>query len=327
MREFVIIIWAVLILLSGILLTWSLKRNKRQIGKYVMYHKLGVMLLSFGLSWLMFFLFEKSNHLIWSIRLAVIALGGLHLWVMYKQKWTKQDHYNYDEDGFFPEFIFTLLSGLIASIAITSAPQAFELIPYSVDVSSLLWDLPLLFVLPYLGFKLLDMSTQVPYHSVENPWVYPLEPTNVENWPWRDLIQVNFQVRRSLREEYTLFHWSAYPWIEAPKEVAVGKIFSLVMQERRKRTELTSIQDTGNEYDGDPQFCWLFSIKRIWYRPATWFRKPRFVNPDLSVKANKIQEGDVIIARRVPGDGSKPIRTGYHEDIDYDNDKTVIIQR
>ena len=246
---------------------------------------------------------------------------------MYKRPWTLRHEFKYEEDAFLVEFLFVLSGGLICGLAFVTSPQAFEVVPYSVDLSSDYWDIPLVYLLPFLIFKMSDYSSQIPYRLVENPWVFPLEAENPETWPWRDLMQVNFEIKRSLLDEYNIFSWSARPWIESPKEVSLGKIFRLAMQERRQRKDLSSIQDMGDEYDGTPRFCWIFSFKRIWYNPATWFRQPRFVNPDLSLKQNKIRKGDIIVARRIPGDGTKPSGINYENMLHEDDDKTVIVKR
>lgn len=327
MRELVIIIWSVLVLLFGLLLAWSMKRGKRQMGKFVMIYKLLLVLLSFGMSLLVYYFLKDSLHLIWVSRLVILVLGVLNVWAMYSRPWTRRDKYKYQEDAFFPEFTFVVVAGLLSAIAFVSAPQVLQLIPYRVDVSITLWEAPLIFLLPFLILKLSDLSGQVPFRMVENPWVFPLEPISAEHWPWRDLMQVNFQVRKSLLEEYHLFSWSARPWIEAPKEVNLGSIFQLVIQERRDRRELSTIQDMGDEYDGTAQFCWLFSIKKVWYRPSTWFRNPRFLNPDLSINQNKIRKGDIIVAKRIPGDGNKITGYNYGNVGEEDSDKTVIIKR
>lgn len=327
MRELVVLIWAILILLCGMLLAWSLKRSKRKAGKYVMYHKLILIVISFLTSGLLYLCLRKSPHLVWSVRLMVICLGTLNVWVIFKQKWTVRNKFKHEEDSFMPEFMFMLLSGLICATALVASPQVFGLVDYSKDLSRTLWDLPLMFILPFLILKITDFASQIPYRTVENPWLYPIEPTSAENWPWRDLMQANFKVRRSLKDEYNMFRWSASPWIEAPKEIGLGKIFALMMQERRKNPQLDSIQDMGIEYDGTPQFWWIFSIKKTWYRPSTWFRKPRYLNPDLSLIQNKVRERDVIIAKRIPGDGTKPALTGYRHYDTNDTEKTVLIQR
>jgi hypothetical protein len=107
-----------------------------------------------------------------------------------------------------------------------------------------------------------------------------------------------------LRTEYRLLqkplNYLMNPWILAPKSQQMGDIFRVLVQERRKRRDLALIQDIGTEYRGQAPFWLLFSIKRIWYRPSTWSRKVRYVNPNLSVEENEIQQGDVIRVERLP---------------------------
>lgn len=293
-----------------------------------MIYKLILIVFAFLISSAIYFFLVESPHLIWGSRLSVLGLGILNVWVLYKRPWSVRHKFKHEEDSLWAEGIFVLLGGLLMAIAYASAPQALELVPYSVDLSVTLWDIPIVFLLPFLVFKTGDLSSQVPFKMVENPWVFPLEPVNPADWPWRDLMQINFQLKRSLLEEYNLFSWFAYPWIEGPKEVKVGQIFQLAMQERRKRSDLTSIQDMGDEYDGSPRFVWIFYFKRIWYNPMTWFRKSRYINPDLSITQNDIQKGDVIVARRIPGDGTKPAGIDYSGMIGGRDDleKTIIIK-
>ena len=176
-------------------------------------------------------------------------------------------------------------------------------------------------------FKLGDLSSQIPFKMVENPWLFPLEKINPQDLPWRNLMQVNFQVKQSLLDEYNLFSWAVGTWVEAPREVTLGQVFHLCIQERRPRKDLKTIQDMGDEYDGQPQFCWIFWIKLKWYDPSTWFRKPRYLNPDLSIEHNKIRSSDVVIARRIPGSGKKQSSIDYKGMIGDDPEKTIIIQR
>ena len=329
MRELFVLIWGVSSMVLAFLLVFIMKRQKRKLEKYWMIYKLILIVLSFLISLLVYFFLVDSPHLIWVNRITILGLGVLNVWVLYKRPWPRRHKFKFEEDSFFAEFLFVLLGGLLVAIAYSTAPQTFEIVPYSVDLSRTLWDVPIVFVLPFLVYKISDFSSQVPFKMVENPWVFPLEPVNPADWPWRDLMQVNFELKRSLLDEYNLFSWRARPWIEGPKEVSIGKIFQLAMQERRKRSELSSIQDMGDEYDGSPQFVWIFSFKRIWYNPTTWFRSPRYINPDLSVNQNKVKKGDVIVARRIPGDGTKPIGIDYSGGIigEDDSEKTVIIKR
>jgi len=239
MKEIFIIIWTVLIFIISFLLLFVAKRKKRKLGRYVAVHKLILILLSYGVGFLLFYFLNKSPHLIWVSRATFFALGILNVWATYAQNWTIRDTLKYEQDSFLPELLFNLLHAFLASLAFVIAPQMLGLVKYEVDVSSLLWDLPFVFLLPFLIFKLGDMSSQIPFRVVENPWLYPLEPLNAEGWPQRNLMQINFQVKKSLLDEYHLFSWPAPPWVEAPKEIVLGSVFRWTMQERRKRSDLT----------------------------------------------------------------------------------------
>ncbi len=327
MRETTVIIWCLLLFVFGAALLFFAKRKKRKLDKYAGIYKLILALLTFLVSILAYWLAADTPHVIWVSRATVLLLGGINVYALYRRPWTVRHPTDFKQDAFLTEFLFVTVSGLLTATVFVAAPQSVGIIEYSKDVSAGIPDAPLIFLLPFLLFKLHDFAGQMPFRTVENPWIFPLEPVNAEEWPRRDLMQVNFEVRRSLTDEYDLRARPARPWIEAPKEVTVGMIFRLAMQERRKRADLGSIQDMGDEYDGTPQFCWLFSVKRIWYNPMTWHRNPRFINPDLSIKQNKIQKRDIISARRIPGDGSKAAGLNYAADYGEDTDKTVIINR
>lgn len=327
MREFIVLVWFVLLIITSVLLVFFVKRHKRKLDKYAVIYKLVLMLTVFLCSSLTYFFLYDSPHIIWVTRTVILILGMLNVYALYKRPWTIRHPLKYEEDSFLVESLFVSISALLAATIFTKAPQIWGILPYSKDVSATIADAPLWFWLPFLVYKLRDFSGQVPFKLVENPWVFPLEPVNADQWPWRNLMQVNFEIRRSLIDEYDLAATPARPWIEAPKEVSIGMIFRLAMQERRKKESLTSIQDMGDEYDGTPRFCWIFSIKKVWYNPLTWFRESHFINPDLSVVQNKLQKGDIILVRRIPGDGTKTAGLNYSEDFGFDADKTVIIKR
>lgn len=328
MKETFVLVWGISSMILGFLIVFIMKKQKRKLEKYWMIYKLILVLLTYLLSTAVFYFLVDSPHLVWSSRLVILGLGILNVWAMYKRPWVVRNVHLYAEDSFLPEFVFVLLSSVLIAITFVAAPQTFGFIDYSIDVSRIFFDAPFIFALPFLVLKTADFSSQVPFRNIENPWVFPIEPANPSDWPWRDLIQVNFELKSSLLEEYDLFSWRSKPWIEGPKEVSLGQVFRLAMQERRKRTDLASIQDMGDEYDGSPRFVWIFSFKKFWYNPMSWFRNPRFINADLSISQNKIKKGDVIIARRVPGDGKKITTIDYQGLVDEDDmDKTVIITK
>lgn len=326
MRELVIIIWAILSLVFGLILTLVLKQQKRKLGKYVTIYKLLLIVLSFLFSLPVYYWLKGTLGLVWVSRLVIFTLGVINVYALYHRPWSKRHAFEYEEDAFWVEFLFVCISGCLTSIMFVSAPQITTILPYSSNVSRYAWDFPFVFVLPFLMFKLTDFAGHKPFRVIENPWLFTVERVNPSDWKWRNLIQVNFQVKKSLKDEYNLFSWEMRPWIEVPQEVPLNVAFRLCIQERRQRKDLLGIDDMGDEYGGTPEFCWIFFLKKKWYNPVTWFRRRKCLNPNLSIEQNKIGVGDIIIGRRIPGDGQKIVHRDYQV-YDADTDKTIIINR
>jgi hypothetical protein len=323
--EALIAIWMVSVIAFGIFFFWSVRRQKRSLNSYIAWYKLGFILFSSFAGLLLFRWVGGSPHQIWATRLAFFGIGLAHLAILYQQPWAKRDKFLYEKDSFALEWAFTVLLGLLCALAFFVSPRLFKMISFGMmKTGDPIWDAPLLFMLPFLAFKLADFASQIPYRVVEKLWVFPIEPIRTEGWPWRNLMQVNFQLRRSLLEEYRIFSRPAYPYIEVPKDMALGDIFRLLIFDRRRKPELTSIQDLGDEYRGEPKFWWLFSIKWVWWKPTSWFRSIRYLNPDDTLSRSKVRKGDIILARRIPlEEGMKDRRW---EERDCDTEKTTIIK-
>lgn len=326
MNELVIFIWTILAATFGFLLLYVLKKQKRKLGKLMMVFVLVMLAIVFLVSASTYWLAYPSIHLIWLDRFNFLALGAVTTWALYFRPWTVRNTSDYQLDSILPELLFLAGGGCLAAVLYVSTPQFIELVPYSKDLSKDLWDLPLLFLFPLLFIKTFDLVGHVPFWTLENPFLFTIEEEDIRNWPRRDLMQVNFSLKNSLEQEYDLFAWSTKPWIEAPKEVALGRVFRLMIQQRRQRTDLETIQDMGDEYDGQPSFWWAFKIKFQLFKPSTWARSKSYLNPDLSLKQNGILNGDLIEAKRVPGEGKK-VEIDYGHVDDDDMGKTVIINR
>lgn len=295
-----ILIWTLFSVGSGFFFRWSMKSKGRTLTARTAWHTLGLLLLTCLVGWLMERYTGSSPSVVWIGRLAMLLLGVIHLSLIYFLEWPQRNGRDYRNDSLLPEGVFTVLLGLLVSICFTAAPRYIPFLEIkAVQEYSGMWDSPLVFLFPWLIFKLFDIAGQIPFRVVENPWKYPLEEVNTEHWPWRDLIRVSFKVKQSLRDEGHPFGRSTTPWIEVPREAELGKVFRLNMQEHRKFRRDT-IQDLGNEYDGAPMFWWLFSIKWIWWNPTSWFRHPRFLDPDRSLAANGVRNGEIIRLHRIP---------------------------
>jgi hypothetical protein len=329
MKDPVIIVWAILAFITIFWSRWCLKRYARSLDSVAPIHILAFALGSSALGCLMPILVKTELWSLWINRLVLLILGILQIWSLYRQTWIVRNKFDKTKDSLVVELSFTMVLAFLCSVCYVLSPRAlgfFKLGKAMPDTG--LWDAPLYFLLPFLVFKLADWASQIPFRTVEAPWFSPLETVNPEHWPWRDLTRVDFQIAESLLEEYTLFGRKSVPWIEVPRESPLGKVFNLTMDERRKKQGVRTIQDIGNEYDGAPKFWWIFSIKFIWWRPSTWFRRPRYLNPNFTIAKNQILNGDIVKARRISAENATmPANQPWSGATDFDPDKTIFIQR
>lgn len=325
MNEPVFILWGVLLLITILLVRFLFKRYGRSLGRYAGFLKIGLTLLTLGLSLLIFWRLPDSAHLIWVARLTIIALACTDVWLAYKLKFSKRNGYDYEQDSFLPEFLFFTAHALAVGMVFVAGPQVLGLVDaQGVDLSRNFWDLPLLFLVPFLALKLADFAGQLPYREVENRWVYPLEYLELTPEQLTDFTRVEFQVRNGVRREYKIGARPDYPWIQAPRALPLGDVFRVTMQERKRRSDLVPINDVGDEHGGDPLFWWLFKRKLRWH-PGTWFAKPRYLNPAHSVEVNNLHSYDIVQIRRIPtGDD---FTSGMRMAIPFSGDETIIIQR
>ncbi len=331
MRDPVIIIWTILAILAGFWFRWSLRRHSRSIDSATSWHILGIVLLTSVTGITLQLTMKNSLHLVWASRVALFLIGIIQVWSLYYRSWIKRDKHNYLKDSFEPELTFTLTIAIVCSICFVMSPRLLN-IPYlklpRITPDYTVWDAPVIFILPYLIFKLGDFGSQIPYRFVEKIWFYPHELVSAEKIPWREIVRVNFVVANTLLDEYRIFGRRSHPWIEVPREAPFEKVFCLMVQERRKKQGLSIIQDVGNEYGGEPKFWWLFKVKFVIWRPSTWRRKIRYVNPFLSVAANGLRSGDTIRAWRVPADKEMlPENHPWKGQSSIDPEKTILIHR
>lgn len=329
MRDLEVIIWGILAGLIAIALRWSFKRADRKPGSstpvYIIGFALGIAV--FGALIQAIFGNEPTSLILG--RVVFLVAGTVHAIFLFKLPIAKRSGHSFKEDSYVPEVLFTLFLGLLCSIGFMLSPRVFKVIRVNVDAADYqFWEAPIVFFFPFLVAKVIDLAGQVPFRFVEKMWYYPIEAVNTENWPWRDLVRLEFNLATSLKQEYRFFGNRADPWIEIPRESNLGSVFRLTMQERIKKTKLTTIQDMGIEYAGDPEFWWLFKVKIVWWRPETWFRPIRYLDPDISIAQNDIKNNDVILAYRIPAQvGQLPGNEPWTQHARDDDNRTVIINR
>lgn len=329
MEEQMIFIWGIMIVFSAIGFKWCLKHYSRKADAGLSFHLLGFALLSSMAATVINLTLGKSLHTIWVGRLVLLLVGVLHATLLYRRAFAKRDFTRYETDSLVPEMVFSILVAHLCSLSYQLSPRLLDFFNIAtVYPDSAYWDAPLVLLLPFLVVKLFDLTGQVPFRIVENMWFYPIESIDARDWPRRDLINVNFSIASSLREEYRIFGRKVNQWIEVPREATLGNIFRLLQQERRKEQGRTTIQDIGTEYDGEPQFWWLFKKKFVWWKPSTWGVGIRYLNPDLSISANKITNEDIITAFRIPASKDQiPSGKPWINESGNDSDKTSILYR
>lgn len=327
MLEPVQLAWAILALVSGLVFALLLKKAKRSKDKYMMFHVLGVVVLSFLFGWGVYALAYENQHLHWISRLAVFGLGVLNTWFMMRRPWTVRHTFNREEDSVWIEAMFALICGFVGAGAFITAPEVMDVVDFSDDITTINWDLPLVMVLPYFILKAFDSSGQVPFVAIESPFYYTIEEVHPQDWEWVKLQQFNFQIKSSLQADGDLYAWFNKPWVEAPKDKTLQEIFKLVVQERRKRDDLATLQDFGDEYAGKPEFCWTFHLRNPWYNVPGYFRSRRYLNPTSTMEALEVKEHDVIVASRIPAIDHIDPSWLAPADEPVDPNQTVIIQR
>ncbi len=329
MLEPVIIVWVVLLAISAGLMMFLLKQKGRKISKYDMLFRLGYAALAFGLGALNYFLFEEHNNwLILTSRLSLLVLGVVNVMVIYRQAWALRDQLNFKTDSFWLEMLYLFSCAFTGSICYIAAPYVFQMVPYSVDLSAQLWDIPLVYMLPFFHLKVFDLSGQIPLKALKTPWLFPIEPVDTTDWNRKaKVIRANFELHDSLESEYDLFSWYAKPFIEAPLHIELGKVFRVCIQIRREKGNFSAIQDMGDEYHGAAQFCWLFYKKPQLTDPKSLFGKTKYLNPFLSMAENGIKSTDIVVAQRIYGEGSHYAQDDPDYPVIREDVKTVIIPR
>lgn len=292
--------WAIVAVAAGLGLNFLLKKEGRTKDKMLKYHVLGVLVLSYGLSVLWFYLFKDAGHLAVTSRLIQLGLGAANAWVLWKRPWSKRHTWDSEEDSVWPEALFALLAGLVMAVAFVTAPQSVGLVSYSRDLSAIFWDAPVVFLLPFWAVKVLDLAGQIPFPHTPHPLIFSIEEITTDDWQWVHLQQCTFDLYPSLDKEGRPFARRSQPWVEVPADRTLEEVFKLMVQERRKRNDLSTLQDFGDEYDGKPEFCWIFWLQAPWYYVPAWFQKRRYVDPSSTIQQINKATRDRIRAMRLP---------------------------
>lgn len=236
-------------------------------------------------------------------QLVFLGMGMLNAWLLYpKLFWAYREPNRADRDSFWTEGLFTFTTGMFSVIALilTFTLISGKSISEENRPDIVFLGLIIVFLLPYLVLKGYDFLNQIPSRNFDVKWTYPTHsPLEPNRWIWEHRTWVNFEVAESLENEGK---WRIKPArfsVETPREQNLEDVYRLALREHHDRGPAIPIQDLGYERSRQGDFWWLFKIKFIIWRPNTWFRKIRYIDPYVSVVENDIRQGDVVKAQRM----------------------------
>lgn len=245
----------------------------------------------------------RYSQIYFLFQLVFLALGILNAWLLYsKLFWSYRDTSRADRDSFWTEGLFTFTTATLSVVALITT---FTLISDKSIADQNRPDLVfggliIVFIVPFLILKGYDFLNQIPTRNFDVKWTYPTHtPLEPNRWIWEHRTWVNFEVAESLENEGK---WRIKPArfsVETPREQSLEDVYRLALREHHERGPAIPVQDLGYERSRQGDFWWLFKIKFIFWRPNTWFRKNRFLDPYTSVVQNDIRQGDVVKAQRM----------------------------
>lgn len=269
---------------------WQLKRKDIKRAT-IIYIVLSILILTLvGFLGMAVYISPPRIYLI--ILLIFLLLGIVHSSIMYSLNWAKKKTGDPSKDSFLPELLFTLLIGL------------YGLILYSLNFS--LWneDYPLVFStailsfpIPFLFLKTFHFSTHIkaPEFDKKARWDQFSDTLGTEME-----LALRFQVAGTFEQERNPFHKRRTFRMAMANEDLLGNVFRYGIEEVNTEEDDIEIEDL--ERGGEnkvPDFWWLFVVKTVLWKPSTWSRKIRYLDPFISVKDNRLRDGDIVIAKRI----------------------------
>lgn len=212
---------------------------------------------------------------------ATFLVFGIVIVLMVHKKYFKVRHDNRNKQ-FFAEMLF-LISISLLTVAIFSSLQYFIKDKNFMHFPMLLC---LLFLLiPFLLLHTFDAAISIPY-PIYNYWKYPLShPIDLPDEDERErLYVIGLEIPKNITDKER-----TYFTVKAPENMTLGDLFYHFINDYNEvQSETTIAYATESE-----PHEWTFRTKPKWYNSS------KILNPELSIKYNKIKENTVVICERV----------------------------
>jgi MFS family permease len=228
--------------------------------------------------------------------LLFLVVGGFHTVTLYDLFWATRDPDSWKKDSLAKETGFTVA---LAAVMVLVFVLVFGYLTQNWQVAASMWALLLAFPLPFIFLKSFDLLLQVPRPEFDKKWFYEIFPFDETQWKRENLVSVGFEVADSVANENKWFGTKARFSIVIPRDQELRLIYRLALREYHQRNPSVPVQELGYEHT-PPTFWWLFKIPFVLWKPSTWRRLPRYLDPYETIANNHLRNGDFIAVKRMP---------------------------
>lgn len=226
-----------------------------------------------------------SDHLFlvfWFLAGIYFLFGVIHVALVHK-KYFYTD--NQDKTKVIIGEIMFGLSIIFFSIVVFSALQYFivekkSFLFYPVLMSTIA------FFIPFLFLQTFEAAYAIP-SALFKTWQYPVHQSIhlPEESPNEKILVIGFEIAKKTTDgKKTYFR------AKAPEGMKLGDLYYHFMNDYNELQSETTIQYADDGYD--PHQWWF-------RRKPKWYQAQRILDPDLSVRENKIKENTVIVCERI----------------------------
>lgn len=223
-------------------------------------------------------IFSNYNRYFIFFQVLFLLYGGLHIYMMHrKMDWGK------DKQSFWPDLIFTLLTGLAGAICFM---LAYRWVNREGLEISMMWS-TIFFIIPLFVWHTFLTAMAIP-PKVLNQWYYPVhEPMeDPEESKLKNMLLISFEFQKNGHDSFfTNFR------AKAPVDMELGELFYYFINDYNERHPQGQILFSSGI--GKPH-GWMFYKKPKWYTILT-----TYMDADKTIFLNRIRENDVIVCSRI----------------------------
>jgi hypothetical protein len=302
MNQIWMILYGSILLLFIFLFVWKILTHfNKKLDSITLFQTAALWSLSFLLGLLLVHLFKaQPQNLGWAYRLGLFGLGGLATWGLFRLDWVRRDLFHAEKDSFANEFIFMGLVGcgmvVLMSIAPILVGMATRLEMQQWFQGATFWDAGLCVLLPFLLAKITDSISQIPYHTLENRWTYPMTKVPME-WSEPISARINFEMVPNAASEYRFWTSTIQTGVEVPATQTLGDVFCICVQGRQEDGRLPILEDLQAPHGERPLYWLSFRLKQFGH--PLLLTAP-YLNPKDSIQSLGLRPDEVIRVERIP---------------------------